>query len=354
MDVLYAMLILYHILAILLAPVCMINTDNYRVLTSCPGHIMKSDFISFIIRVVSKLDCGRKCSESDSCKSFHYGSTSRMCHLNNDFDQGNCVKMETNSEMVYHEKVQECANGGILQPDSSCKCVNGYVGTKCERLMTDCSDGYAAGFGYPDGYYNILPTSTSTPFTVRCAMKSGGRTIIQYRMETPTATVDFNRSWAEYRDGFGLTNNDHWLGLEKMYHICKPGTFSLKIEMKFRDNSFKQQYYDNFYLSDEADGYRMYFAQTRGKTGSPIGDCLTRLNGSAFSTYDRDNDNDAGNCAARYESGFWFDACADCNPNGRLLRPLDEKRTNVSSEVFWTNDLGQTVPYRLLMWLVEL
>ncbi|XP_046375931.2 fibrinogen-like protein 1 [Haliotis rufescens] len=348
------MYITCYTLALLLTPVCMIHTDNYRVLSSCPGQIMKSVYISLIIRDVTKLDCGRKCSESDSCKSFHYGSLSRRCHLNTDFDQGDCSKMDIYPDMIYYVKAQECANGGILQPDSTCKCVNGYVGTRCERLMTDCSDGFAAGFDYPNGYYSIQPTSTSTPFTVRCVMKYGGRTIMHYRMETPTATLDFNRSWAEYRDGFGLTNEDHWLGLEKIYHICKPGTFSLKIEMKFRDNSFKQQFYYNFHLSDEADGYRLYFSESRANTKNRLGDCLTPLNGSAFSTYDRDNDNDAGSCAVEYESGFWFDACADCNPNGRLLRPLDENRMNVSSEVFWTNDLGGKVPYRMLMWLAPI
>ncbi|XP_046333355.2 fibrinogen-like protein 1 [Haliotis rufescens] len=351
MDVLHAMLIVGHFLAVLLTPaMCAIKTDNYQVLTSCPGQIMKSGYISLIIRDVTKLDCGRKCSESDFCKSFHYGSLSRMCHLNTDFDQGDCSKMDITSEMVYYVKAQQCANGGILQPDSSCQCLNGYVGTWCERIMTDCSEGYAAG--YSDGYYNIQPTSSSTGFAVRCVMKVGGRTIVHYRFETPTATLDFNRSWADYRDGFGLTNNDHWLGLEKIYHICKPGTCTLKIELRFVDDSYKQQYYENFFLSNEGDDYRMYFAKTRGKSGATLGDCLTPLNASAFSTYDRDNDNDAGSCAVEYESGFWFNACADCNPNGRLLRPADEKRTNVPSEVFWTNDLGDMVPNRLLMWLV--
>ncbi|XP_067681785.1 fibrinogen-like protein 1 [Haliotis asinina] len=212
--------------------------------------------------------------------------------------------MEPSTEMMFYAKTSECENGGILQPDSSCQCVNGYVGTKCERLMRDCSEGYISGFGYPDGYYSIQPTSSSTPFTVRCVMAHGGRTIIQYRMETPIATLDFNRSWAEYRDGFGLINKDHWLGLEKMYHICKPRILTLKVEMKFADYSFKQQFYYNFYLSGEADGYRMHFSQTRGNSRVSLGDCLTPLNGSAFSTYDRDNDNDAGGCAARYESGF--------------------------------------------------
>ncbi|XP_046577619.1 angiopoietin-1-like [Haliotis rubra] len=234
-----------------------------------------------------------------------------------------------------------------------CSAVSGNVSQHGRHVdgHYHCSEGYYSGFGYPDGYYSIQPTSTSTPFPVRCIMGFNGRTFIQYRMETPIATVDFNRSWAEYRDGFGLTDKDHWLGLEKLYHICKPRTFTLKIEMKFGDNSFKQQYYYNFYLSDEADGYRMYFSESRGNRMRPIGDCLTPLKGSAFSTYDRDNDNDAGSCAVKYGSGFWFDACAECNPNGRLLRPLDEKRTNVSSEVFWTHDLGDKVPYRMQMWL---
>ncbi|XP_046352288.2 angiopoietin-related protein 5-like [Haliotis rufescens] len=155
-------------------------------------------------------------------------------------------------------------NGGILQSDSRCRCVNGYVGSKCQRLMRDCKEGFAAGFGYGHGQYFIQPASASTPFKVFCRMWFGGRTIIQWRKDS--FQEPFNRSWAEYRDGFGRLGGDHWLGLEKMYHICKPGTVVLTIEIRFENtpNDYKQQGFYHFSLSNEKDDYRMHFSHSEG------------------------------------------------------------------------------------------
>lgn len=35
-----------------------------------------------------------------------------------------------------------------------------------------------------------------------------------------------------------------------------------------------------------------------------------------FSTYDRDNDKQSGNCAEQYRGGFWYNACHVVNLNG--------------------------------------
>ena len=46
------------------------------------------------------------------------------------------------------------------------------------------------------------------------------------------------------------------------------------------------------------------------------GDSLSYHRGMAFSTKDRDNDLNGGDCANRCKGGWWFHSCLDSNLNG--------------------------------------
>ena len=49
------------------------------------------------------------------------------------------------------------------------------------------------------------------------------------------------------------------------------------------------------------------------------GDSLGYHRGSAFSTKDRDNDNNSGNCAAGTKGAWWYNNCNNSNLNGLYL-----------------------------------
>nr|KAG5688315.1 hypothetical protein BaRGS_009947 [Batillaria attramentaria] len=213
--------------------------------------------------------------------------------------------------------------------------------------MTDCDDLNAEGYG--DGVYWILPTMTTQPFRVKCEMQ-WGRTLIMDRWDN---TVDFYRGWAEYKAGFGDVAADHWLGLQQIRALTISRSYEAIFEVHLRVGNWFQQNYRNIQLTDELQNFALSFNGT-DSYATPVGDSLSYVNGKPFSTYDADHDDDATvNCAERHHSGWWFGGanCTECNPTGVLLQPTDMLRTGDPQEVFWSRDLGDTVPHQIRVWL---
>ncbi|KAL9703829.1 hypothetical protein quinque_007347 [Culex quinquefasciatus] len=158
---------------------------------------------------------------------------------------------------------------------------------------------------------------------VFCEMDSfnGGWLVIQQRVDR---ALDFNRSWAEYRDGFGTVgkNDSFWLSLEAVHQITSRGSCELAVEMK--DGSGRYQYarYSQFGVAGEIDKYRL---TVDGYSDSGrAGDMLSHHNGMKFSTFDDNNDPGDIKCAQRF-GGWWFKKCFLCNlnyPDGGTWHPF--------------------------------
>ncbi len=75
-------------------------------------------------------------------------------------------------------------------------------------------------------------------------------------------------------------------------------------------------YYGFFSVAAETDNYRLTVDSY--DSNSSAGDSLLHHNGSAFSTVDRDNDNNpGGNCAIISKAAFWHNNCLLTNPLGK-------------------------------------
>ncbi|KRF78047.1 uncharacterized protein Dvir_GJ25633 [Drosophila virilis] len=137
-----------------------------------------------------------------------------------------------------------------------------------------------------------------------------GWTVIQRRKD---GSVNFNRSWNDYRLGFGDPQGEFFLGLEKLHLLTNAQPHELFIYLKTFKNEIINARYDHILIGDESESFQM---KSLGKYTGTAGNSLSDHNGMKFSTIDRDNDISEFNCASEWSSGWWFRKCLVCNLNG--------------------------------------
>ncbi|XP_077340770.1 angiopoietin-related protein 5 [Lithobates pipiens] len=206
----------------------------------------------------------------------------------------------------------------------------------------DCSD-IKDNFGTlskaPSGIYIIQPEGTQFSFEAFCDMdyRGGGWTVLQKRID---GTIDFQRTWLDYMEGFGELSGEFWLGLRKTFCILnqKNTSFMLNIALEAEDGSQAYATYDNFWIEDEKTSFIMHVGRYFGTAGDAIRGYKKEDNQNAmpFSTYDIDNDNCYPSCffngtkvnscsQHNNKSGWWFSKCGLANLNGvhRVTRGID-------------------------------
>ncbi|XP_072107224.1 angiopoietin-2a isoform X1 [Mobula birostris] len=175
----------------------------------------------------------------------------------------------------------------------------------------DCADAYKLGFRTTN-IYTIYVPNTTQPIKAFCEMKvhGGGWTVIQRRQDGKT---DFQRTWREYKMGFGDPTGEHWLGNEFVYQLTNQKNYVLRIQMRDWEANEAFSLYNQFYLDNESQKYRIHlkgYSGTAGKISS-----LSQM-GNSFSTKDSDNDKCLCKCSQMASGGWWFDACGPSNLNG--------------------------------------
>ncbi|XP_033249395.1 fibroleukin-like [Drosophila miranda] len=168
------------------------------------------------------------------------------------------------------------------------------------------------------------------PFIVHCYshVSGSGWTLIQRRVN---ANENFNRSWADYKMGFGNLRENFFLGLEKIHRMTLLQPHELYIQLKDVNGSTRYARYDDFKIGSEEEAYKL---KSLGKYSGTAGDSLTqRQLNMKFSTLDRDNDaKEESNCAKMFGGGWWFSACAQSHLNGNYHK---DGTSNVHDGIFW-------------------
>ena len=193
-------------------------------------------------------------------------------------------------------------------------------------------------------------TSTSSPQVCSstspdyCECVAGGMwTVIQRRFD---GSVDFYRTWTEYKEGFGDENGEFWPGNEALHQMTSSANYMLKLNLTNWDNVTKYAVYNTFRVADEADGYRLTIGGYCGDAGDSMTD---HNNGQMFSTKDRDNDMWDNHCAQVRQGGWWYRFCGDANLNGVYYYDNDNVRAWGINWYEWPNFEGNSLKETTMM-----
>ncbi|XP_028578216.2 angiopoietin-2 [Podarcis muralis] len=192
----------------------------------------------------------------------------------------------------------------------------------------DCADAFKAGLT-TSGVYTLTVPNTGDAKKTYCDMETsgGGWTIIQRRSD---GKVDFDRTWAEYKAGFGNPSGEYWLGNELVSQLTNQKQYVLRIQLKDWEANEAYSLYEHFYLANEELKYRIHL---KGVTGTAGKISSISQPGNGFSTKDADNDKCICKCSQMLTGGWWFDACGPSNLNG-LYYPL-RQNTNKFKGIKW-------------------
>lgn len=145
------------------------------------------------------------------------------------------------------------------------------------------------------------------PFSVACdgtTSAGPGWTVVQRRVDN---SVDFNRNWDEYKNGFGDLNGNLFIGLEKLHRMTNSQPHELYIDLQNFKGEFRYAHYKNFSIGGEDEEYAL---KVLLDYSGDAGDALQLNRNMKFSTFDRDNDESFDNCAAVRKGGWWYNQCA--------------------------------------------
>ena len=143
---------------------------------------------------------------------------------------------------------------------------------------------------------HVLTEVKMPPFPVYC---SAGQHIVVQRRSFPF-DMSFNRTWDEYKNGFGDLNGEFWLGLEKLYRILNQPyvRYSVRIETWSESGNLWFEEFENFYIGDENEQYEI---KSTGSHGNLNFQSYFNYGGKFF-THDKDSNAKCG----FLNNGFWY------------------------------------------------
>ncbi|XP_065890323.1 fibrinogen-like protein 1 [Dysidea avara] len=143
----------------------------------------------------------------------------------------------------------------------------------------------------------------------------GGWLVIQRRQD---GSVDFNRDWVDYEDGFGSLTGEFWYGLRAIQCLTNQGQWELRIDYTFTNGTKGYLSYSNFRVGPATKQYPLNISGFDRVTNDPFYTTTSNpswsLNGWKFTTRDRDNDRWSNNCAVQNNGGngggWWYNHCS--------------------------------------------
>ena len=139
----------------------------------------------------------------------------------------------------------------------------------------------------------------------------GGWLAAQRRQD---GSVDFNRGWGEYEDGFGKLTGEFWYGLRALHCLTGQGGWEMRMDIKLANGTNIFLQYEQFKVASAKDKYKLTVGGFQGTTTDP----MAHHNGMYFTTRDSSNDQwNRSNCALSFGpgGGWWYKGCIFFQPN---------------------------------------
>ncbi|XP_020708953.2 angiopoietin-2 isoform X2 [Athalia rosae] len=174
-----------------------------------------------------------------------------------------------------------------------------------------CVDLSNAGMRESGVYYLQIRGTTYWFLKVYCEQEiaDGGWTVIQRRDDFGDSRENFNRDWADYKNGFGDPAREFWLGNENIYMLTNNEDYMLRVELEDFEGNKRYAQYSHFKIYSEGEYYKLEIDGYEGNAGDSLNDPWYGSNNSPFSTYNRDNDRSSLNCASMLKGGWWWKSC---------------------------------------------
>lgn len=146
-------------------------------------------------------------------------------------------------------------------------------------------------------------------------VNNSGWTVIQKRQD---GSVAFDRTWDEYRHGFGSLESEFWLGNDNIHYITSQEDTMLRIEMEEWTGKKSFAVYNYFRVDGLKHNYKLHISGYWGNAGDSMTSPWETHDGMPFSTKDQDNDaRYYDSCAEHYKGGWWFNNCFEAHLNGK-------------------------------------
>ncbi|XP_041448300.1 ficolin-1-like [Drosophila obscura] len=238
-----------------------------------------------------------------------------------------------------------------------CKSITGLADVEGRVIIeTDRTDIQELYLDYP---YSHCPIDSSAhgiytiqvgeldPFPVFCNAKMAGPgwTVIARRTNKE---LNFYRNWDGYKRGFGDITGDFFIGLDKLHAITKSQNQELYVHLEDFVGNTRYAKYDEFHIESENQLYRM---SKLGAFTGDAGDSMIESKNHKFSTFDRDNDNDQGNCAVQRIGAWWFNHCTWSNLFGIYVNGSVSSMNGKG--ICWNTWLGSGYSYKSIQMMVR-
>ncbi|XP_010899503.2 angiopoietin-related protein 6 isoform X2 [Esox lucius] len=255
-------------------------------------------------------------------------------------DQGTPLQQTQDREPLQGRKVLSAPMAPTDSPSIS------FPVTKTPGPWRDCKQALDSG-ETTSGIYLLRPLSANRLLQAWCeqTMAQGGWTVIQRRQD---GSVNFFRTWEQYKQGFGNLDGEYWLGLEHLYWLTRQASYKLHVAMEDWQGRHVFAEYNSFRLEPENDWYRLRLGEYQGNAG----DSMSWHNNKAFTTLDKDKDAYSGNCAHFQKGGWWYHMCAHSNLNGVWYRG-GHYRSRYQDGVYWAEFHGGSYSLKKVIMMIK-